>query len=73
MSGLALAVGVYAWLLPDARPSLVKSAVEPEARLVFEEDYAAARRGFFFIRGSFVRSQYAWASASARARRLRGR
>lgn len=71
--GLPLAEGVDAGLLPYARPRLVKRAVEPEARFVFEDDDASTRCGFFFIAGNLSRNQVACAARSARARRFRGR
>src|SRR5919204_617747 len=71
--GLAKAIGVNPRLVADARPRLVQCAIEPEAGLVLENHDAAAGAGFFLMAGSFLRSQRAWASASARASRLRGR
>ena len=47
MSGLARAKRVDARLAADSRPRAVQCAVEPEARFVFEQDYPAARSGFF--------------------------
>ena len=70
---LAQAEGVYPWLNADQRPGPMQGAVLPEAGLVFEDNYPSAARRFFLIAGSRTRSQYSWASASARARRLRGR
>ena len=73
VSRLPLAACRHARLVTDPRPGLVQGPVEPEARLVFEDDYASAILGFFFSAGSRSRTQVAWASGSARDRRLRGR
>ena len=66
-------VGIYARLASDAAPRLVERAVEPEARLVFEEDDAATGSTLFLIEGNDVRSHAACLSRSARASRFRGR
>ncbi len=73
MGRVALAVGVHHWLLADWRPGAVKRAVLPEADFVFEQDYPSALLGFFLISGRRSSAQARWASASARASRLRGR
>src|SRR5690242_3420429 len=70
---LSLAVRVDARLLSDGRPRPVQTAVEPEARFVFERYDAATRSGFFLIFGNVSRSQIACAFKSALASRLRGR
>lgn len=54
---LAVAEGVDAGLYSDPRPRLVQGAVEPEARLVLEENYSSALSSFFFISGSRWESQ----------------
>lgn len=71
--GLAKPERVDARLNANARPCLVERAVEPEAGFIFEGYEAATCRSFFLIAGSCSRSQSAWRSASARAKRLRGR
>ena len=73
VGGLPLAIGVDPGLTPNACPRSVKRAIEPKAGFVLEEDYSTAGCSFFFIRGNFVRSQYACRSWSARASRFRGR
>jgi hypothetical protein len=70
---LALAEGIDTRLVSDARPGLVQRAIEPETGLVLKDYDSAARSGFFLIAGSRTRSQWACASASARAKRFRGR
>lgn len=60
-------------LLTYARPGSMQRAVEPEAGFVFEQNDAAAGRGFFFIAGKVALNHLAWRSASAFASRLRGR
>lgn len=69
----ALTIRVDSGLAADPCPRSVKCAIEPEARFVFEQDYATAGCGFFLIRGKVVCSQCAWRSWSARASRFRGR
>ena len=65
--------GIDTRLMAYPRPGLVECSVEPEARFVLEEDEAAAGVRFFFKAGKRTFSQMACFSASARARRLRGR
>jgi hypothetical protein len=71
--GFAKPEGIYSWLDADAAPRLMESAVEPEARLVFEDDDATASASLFLIAGRLVRSHAACFLRSARASRLRGR
>lgn len=73
VSRLALSEGIDAGLMAYAGPGLMESSVEPETRLVLEEDNASATGSFFFIAGNRSRIQYAWASRSARASRFLGR
>jgi hypothetical protein len=73
MCCFSLSVRVNAWLTSNPCPRLVQRTVEPETGLVFEKDYTTASRSLFFILGSLVRNQYSCNSASARARRFRGR
>ena len=73
MRGLPQAKGGDARLLAYSSPGSMERSVEPKAGLVFEEDLAAAARGFFFNAGKVTRSQVSCFSASARARSLRGR
>lgn len=73
VGGLAQTVGVDTGLDPSSRPCLVERSVEPEARLVLEDYDSSACSGFFLISGRRSRTQVAWASALARASRLRGR
>ena len=73
VSRLSQSKSVDSGLLAHPRPRLVEGAVEPETRLVFKENKASARVGFFFRAGRRSLSQSACFSASARARRLRGR
>src|SRR5262249_15837551 len=73
VSGLPPAVRHCRRLNAHTAPSLVQRPVEPEARLVLEENYPATGGGFFLIAGNTRRSQKACASWSAFARRLRGR
>ena len=73
VGGLARSVRVYPRLNSDPAPGLVERTVKPEARLVLEDDGAAASGGFFLIAGNVVRNHAACRSRSARARRLRGR
>ncbi len=47
VGGLPHSEGVDSRLLADSGPCLMKGAVEPEARLVFEENKTSARVGFF--------------------------
>ncbi len=68
-----IAAGSAARLHADARPGLVQRAVHPEGCLVLEDDYSSTLLGFFFTAGSRSRTQVDCASASARARRFRGR
>lgn len=67
------AVRIYPRLHANAAPGLMERAIEPEARLVFEEDYTPAGGCFFLIAGRTLRSQKPCASKSARASLLRGR
>lgn len=67
------AVGIDARLNTDATPRLMERPIEPEARLVLEENYSAASPRFFLSAGNCLRNQNACFSRSARARRLRGR
>jgi hypothetical protein len=71
--GLSQTVGINTRLDADARPRSMERAVEPETGLVLEEDYPSTGEGFFLMAGNRSRIQTAWASASARASRLRGR
>ena len=73
MSCFPLPICVYARLFADARPRLVERAVEPEARLVEEEDDSPSAGGFFLIAGSRLFTQRSCAARSAFASRLRGR
>lgn len=73
VGGLPQTIGVDAGLDTSSRPGLVERSVEPEARFVLEDYDASACSGFFFISGRRSRIQVAWASALARASRLRGR
>lgn len=73
VGGLARAKGIDSWLATDARPGSMQRAVEPEAGFVFEQDYASAGSRFFLIAGNVCFSHSAWRSASALAKRLRGR
>ena len=73
VGGLPLPEGVDARLLAYARPSLMEGSVEPEARFVLEEDDAATGSRFFLSAGKRRLLQMACFSASAAARRLRGR
>ena len=73
VGSLSLPEGVDARLLAYARPSLVESSVEPEACFVLEEDDAATGGRFFLSAGKRCLIQMACFSASAAARRLRGR
>lgn len=71
--GFAQSIGIDAGLDTHARPGAMETAVLPEARFVLENYNSATGPRFFLIRGNRSRSQIAWASALARARRLRGR
>ena len=73
MGGLAHAERVDPGLHADTSPCLVERTVEPETGFVPVHDNAAAGGGFFLMRGSVFRSHTVWASASARAKRRRGR
>ena len=73
MCRLAQTVGRHTRLHADARPGLVQRAVQPEARLVLEQDYALASLGFFLIAGSRSFIHTACSSGLARAKRFRGR
>lgn len=70
---LPQSICVDTWLVAYPGPGLVESSIEPETRLVLEEDDSAACGGLFFRAGNRSRSQTACASASARASRFRGR
>jgi hypothetical protein len=52
MGGLALPERIHPRLNAHLGPGLVQRAIQPEAGLVFPEDYPAAGRGFFLIAGS---------------------
>lgn len=73
VSGLPEPVGIDPRLDSDAGPGAVKAAVLPEAGLVLENYDSSTARRFFLIAGRRSRSHSACASASARAKRLRGR
>ncbi len=57
MTRFAVAKGVDAGLYSDLGPRLVQGAIEPETRLVLEEDYSSAFSCFFLISGSRWESQ----------------
>lgn len=59
VSRFAHAEGIDTRLVPDWRPRPVKTAVEPEARLVLERYDTAAAGRFFLIRGNVLRNQTA--------------
>ena len=73
MSRLSEAECVHSRLNADAAPRLMERTVEPEARLVFEDDYASTGARFFLIAGNVFFSHIACFARSARASRLRGR
>src|SRR3954451_9583420 len=73
MCCLAKPVRVRPRLHAHAAPRLMERSVEPEARFVFEDNYASAGAGFFLIAGKVLRSHMACLSRSARASRFRGR
>jgi transposase len=73
VSRLPHAKGIDPGLDADARPRLMERAVEPETYFVLEHEDSSARGCFFLMAGNLLRNQWACASASARANRLRGR
>ena len=73
MRRLALSIGIDPRLAADGSPGSMQGSIQPEARLVFEQDYAATRGSFFLIAGRRFCNQYFCSVRSARARRLRGR
>jgi hypothetical protein len=57
--GFPLPKSIYVRLEADARPGSMKTAVEPEARLVAEHHESATCEGLFLIAGNVLRSQVA--------------
>jgi len=52
MCGLPQSIGRHPELNPDRRPGLMERAVQPEARLVLENELSTALRDFFSIAGN---------------------